>query len=222
MLVMDKSNGMIYEVDNSADEYDALYKWTAFIGDSFSSTVEYGDRFYIQYTNHQTNKLNYYALRFVGNQLQESYIVKNAVEKSYQDIYVDRFGSLFTKGTNENVKYYMALDGSKKKINCADNLHAYSSNERLTSVCYYPDGTFSIGYNPPNPSYPYHVYLIDAMRPKLYSPLFMGANGYVYLACDDASSREKIYKRYNANGQLEFCDWVPEESQEYDFDQVCH
>ena len=214
MMVMDKSNGMIYEVDNSADTDDAWYKWRQLSEpDSFSEAVEYGDRFYIQYTNHQTNKLNYYALRFVENQLQESYIVKNAVENSYQDIYVDRFGSLFTKGTNENVKYYMALDGSKKKINCADNLHAYSSNERLTSVFYYPDGTFSIGYA----SYPNHVYDIDAMRPKLYSPLFMGANGYVYLACDDASSREKIYKRYNANGQLESCDWVPEESQEYDF-----
>lgn len=228
MLVMDKSNGIIYEIDNSADQTDAAYKWGPLSEpDSYSKAVEYGDRFYIQYTNHQTNKLNYYALRFVGNQLQETYIVKNAVKSSYDNIFVDRFGNLFTEGTNKNVKYYMSLGGSKKKISCAANLHAYSSNNPLQSVWYVPDGTFEIvdGYNPRptnyqsygNYSYPNSDNYLDAMEPKLYSPLFMGANGYVYLACKDSSSRTKAYKRLNANCELEVCDWVPEESQEYDF-----
>ena len=226
MLVMDKSNGMIYEIDNSnlADELDAVYKWRPLSeSDSTSKAVEYGDRFYIQYTNYNSSKLNYYALRFVGNQLQETYIVKNAVKNSYDDIFVDRFGSLFTKGTNKNVKYYMALDGSKKKISCAANLHAYSSNNPLSSVQYYPDGTFEIGWHSNTDYKQYNSYnsnsddYLDAMEPKLYSPLFMGANGYVYLACKDSSSRTKAYKRLNANCELEVCDWVPEESQEYDF-----
>lgn len=229
MLVMDKSNGMIYEIDNSnsTDELDASYKWRPLSDpDSYSKAVEYGDRFYIQYTNHNSSKLNYYALRFVGNQLQETYIVKNAVKSSYDDIFVDRFGSLFTKGTNKNVKYYMSLGGSKKKISCAANLHAYSSNNPLSNVYYFPDGTFEIGWPPSNTNYKdicsgdynYATHQnLDVMEPKLYSPLFMGANGYVYLACKDSSSRTKAYKRLNANCELEACDWVPEESQEYDF-----
>ncbi len=232
MFVLDKSNGKIYTI--GADEGDTRNyssicsaKWSSLRPIS-GNAIDCGDRFYIRYTYNNfnfnsmsgTDATNYYVLTLTDNQLQESYIVKDADPKLFNGMYVDRFGNLFANdGTNKgngnnNVKYYIASDGSKTKINYADNLHICNSNDSSFGVYYYSDGTFRT-YN--TDSSLQHIDLHDIMEPKGCSSLFMAANGYVYQSCKNSPSRTGVYKRYNANGQLEDCDWVPEGSQEYYF-----
>ncbi len=250
MFVLDKSNGKIYAIDtdegnnsnyssSSSSKWSCLYYNTGSNSNSGlynSSIADCGDRFYIRYTSYNysssgmpsTSTINLYGLKLTDNQLQESYIVKNGDMNLFGEMYVDRFGNLFVNGSsnssNSNIKYYMAFDGSKTKINCADNLHVYNSDSSLYSVYYNPDETFTYNYSSTADCIYYAKvyetssnYYLDAMEPKLCTPLFMAANGYVYQADKESSSRAGVYKRYNADGQLEACDWVPEGSQEFYF-----
>ena len=249
MFVLDKSNGKIYALDtsegnsssypsSSSSKWSCLYYNTGSNSVSYSSNIaDGGDRFYICYTSYNysssgmpsTSTINYYVLTLTDNQLQESYIVKDVDSTLFYGMYLDRFGNLFVNGGtntgNNNVKYYIASDGKKTKINYADNLHVCNSDSSLYSVYYNSDETFTYNYSSTADYVCYgnyytstsSNYYLDAMQPKLCTPLFMAANGYVYQACKDSQSRTGVYKRYNANGQLEDCDWVPEESQEYYF-----
>ncbi len=229
MLVLDKSNGKIYAIDNSefgANANDLLSKWDAFNNESDGTVEEGGDRFYIYYTRYNNSKLcvNYYALKLTEDNLQETYIVRDADSGLFSGMCVDRFGNLFTDGNSRNIKYYMAIDGNKTKINYADNLHCYSSNTVFNiSVYYYSDGTFSMVKKTDISSQVYSNYYsgdnryLLAMTPIVGAPLFMAANGYVYQACNNSNTRDGVYKRFNGNGQLEACDWVPPATQEISF-----
>lgn len=222
MLVLDKSNGKIYAIDNSAygtDNNDVYNKWRTFSdNNSYSCVADGGDRFYICYQTWNQSKtyINYYALKLTDDQLQETYIVKNADGSLFSGICVDRFGNLFTNGNKPNMKYYMAIDGNKTKINYADNLYCYSSDIFFnSSVYYYSDGTFSRVKKSGISSQVYSNYysgdnrFLLAMDLKVGTPIFMAANGYVYQACNNSNARDGLYKRFNSNGQLETCDWVP-------------
>lgn len=232
MYVLDKSNGKIYSIGGSEsanDSNDVYNKWQAFSSTYGGNIAEAGDRFYISYSSYASNKscINYYALKLSDDQLQETYIVKDADGGLFSGMYVDRFGNLFVNGSNSNIKYHIGFDGSKTRINCADCLYVYTSDRPLNAWIYYhSDGTFDqnltgswrtdyVDYYSSTNSNSSDYY--EAMQPALHTPLFIAANGYVYQASKDSSSRPEVYKRYNADGQLEDCDWVPSASQEYYF-----
>ncbi|MCR5046560.1 MAG: hypothetical protein K6A42_08285 [Treponema sp.] len=231
MLVLDKSNGKIYAIDNSGyadNSSDVSNKWQAFDSSHGGYVAEAGDRFYICYSSYTSNKscVNYYMLKLTDDQLHESYIVKDADSGTFNGMYVDRFGNLFVNGSNSAIKYRIGFDGSKTRINCADNLYVYSSDRPFDDYVHYcSDGTFYQFYSGSENRIWYYGRdshrseddYLDARAPALHTPLFLAANGYVYQASKDSSSRTEVYKRYNANGQLEDCDWVPSASQEYYF-----
>lgn len=236
MYVLDKKNGNIYAIDDSKLSSSDFYnKWGSFYysgnSSSWANLAESDDCFYTYYTiyggDSSTYKINYMAYKLTDSQLLEIPIVTNAIANSFNGMFLDRFGNLFVNGNSAGLKYYLALDGSKTKINYSDCLFDSGlSGSSIYSVYYFPNGTFSTslsytGSQPPEyVSYyqnSYGDYNLDAKWPALYTPLFMGANGYVYKASKDTTTRKDAYKRFNAAGKWEDCDWVPEKEQELDF-----
>lgn len=242
MYVLDKKNGNIYAIDDSKLSSSDFYnKWSSFYysgnSSSWANLAESDDCFYTYYTiyggDSSTYKINYMAYKLTDSQLLEIPIVTNAVANSFNGMFLDRFGNLFVNGNSQNLKYYLSLDGKKTKINYGDNLFSSgdSSGTKLYSVYYLPNGTFvqscnsyvgqswtsGVDYNYYYDSWTGSEEYLDASLPAFYTPLFMGANGYVYKASKNSTTRKDVYKRFNADGKWEDCDWVPEKEHELDF-----